>query len=238
MRKLFFVVVMVFMALWMTVLTGCNSCIDGTGHVVNQTRNMPAFTEIVVNINADVVVDVASKTTMQLHAQQNVLDAITTRVKGKKLIIDASPCLGQTDPVLIKVFTPDIQRLTLNGSGMIKTANPLTLGEMRLKLSGSGKIFADVHVNVVKSQLDGSGDIIVNGSANKQEVAVNGSGNFKGLGIRSNSAKVKLSGSGKVEVSAINKLVVALTGSGEVVYSGNPKVKTEVVGSGKVTKME
>ena len=238
MKKITFPFVIVTALLWVILLTGCNSCIDGTGHVENQTRAVEPFSEIVLNINADVVVDVASKTTMQIHAQQNVLDAITTRVKGKKLIIDASPCLGKTDPILIKVFSPDIYKLTVNGAGMIKTANPITLGEMTLNLSGSGKIFADVHANIVNTNLSGSGDIIVNGSANKQNIDLKGSGNFKGLGMRTNSIEVELSGSGKASVSATNKLVVEITGSGEVVYAGDPKVKTEVVGSGKVTKMD
>lgn len=238
MRKVFVSSVVLSALFWMTLLTGCNNCIDGTGHVENQTRDIPLFSEIVVNIDADVIVDVASKTTMQIHAQRNVLNAITTRVKGKKLIIDASPCLGKTDPVLIKVFTPGINMLTMNGSGMIKTANPVTLGEMTLRLNGSGKIFADVHVNIVDTEINGSGDIIVNGSSNKQKVKVIGSGSYKGLGLRSNNAMVDLSGSGDVAVSAVNKLVIELKGSGQVKYAGNPKVKTEVVGSGKVTKME
>ena len=238
MKKIFISVLMLVTVAGIALLTGCNSCIDGTGHVENQTRVVAQFSEIVLNINADVVVEVASKTTMQIHAQRNVLDAITTRVKGKKLIIDASPCLGNTDPILIKVFSPDIYKLTVNGSGMIKTANPITLGEMTLNLSGSGKIFADVHANIVNTNLSGSGEIIVNGSANKQEIDVKGSGNFKGLGMRTNSAEVDLSGSGTVEVSAINKLVIELSGSGEVVYAGNPRVKTEIIGSGKVTKMD
>jgi len=238
MKKILFPFIMVTALWWITLLTGCNSCVDGTGHVENQTRTVAPFSEIVLNINADVVVEVVAKTTMQIHAQRNILDLITTRVKGKKLIIDASQCLGNTDPILIKVFTPNLYKLTVNGSGMIKTANPVTLGEMSLSMSGSGKIYADIHANIVNTKLSGSGDIIVNGSANKQNIDLKGSGNFKGLGMRTNSVEVDLSGSGKVAVSATNKLVVKLSGSGEVVYAGDPKGKTEVIGSGKVTKMD
>ncbi len=238
MKKIVIYATMLFTALGITLLTSCNSCIDGAGHVENQTRNMAPFTEIVLNINADVIVDLASKTTMQIHAQQNVLEAITTRVKRGKLIIDASPCLGKTDPILIKVFTPNIKKLTLNGSGMIKTANPMTLGKMQIDVSGSGKIFADIHANVVKTDISGSGEVIVNGSANEQEIEVMGSGSFMGLGMRTNKAVVELSGSGKVEVSAANRLTVEVAGSGEVVYAGNPKVKTEITGSGTVMKMK
>ncbi len=219
-------------------LSGCQNCIDGQGKIVNVTRETESFSEIVININADVEIGVTSKNTMQIHAQQNVIDAITTKVKGDKLIIDATPCLGNTEPILIKVFTTKLTKIKLNGSGMVKTMHPITVGNIELKLSGSGKLFADVYANHVEAELEGSGEVIVNGTTNTQEVEVEGSGNYRALGLRAFETEVKIEGSGKASISSLNSLNIKIEGSGEVTYSGNPELKTKITGSGRVTKMD
>ena len=219
-------------------LSGCHQCIDGSGSIEVQSRKIEPFSEIVLNINADVEIGISSKTVMQIHAQRNVTGAITTRVKGDKLIIDAAPCLGNVEPVQIKVFTTELSGITVNGSGMVKTMNPVVVGDFELELNGSGQIFADIYANKMKANLDGSGEIIVNGTTNKQKVESSGSGSYKGLGLKANESRVTLSGSGTAEVSSLNSLVVDVEGSGEVIYAGNPRLKTEVTGSGKVTKMD
>lgn len=238
MKKLSIVAGSLLIFLLIMSLSGCQQCVDGRGSIEVQSRKIEPFSEIVLNINADVEIGVSSKTVIQIHAQRNVADAITTRVKGDKLIIDAAPCLGKIEPVQIKVFTTELSGITVNGSGMVKTRNPVVVGDIELELNGSGQIFADIYTNKLKVDLDGSGEIIVNGTTNKQRVDNTGSGSYKGLGLRANESRVTLSGSGSAEVSSLNSLIAKVSGSGEVIYSGNPRLKTEVTGSGKVTKMD
>jgi len=224
---------------WMILLSGCTAdCIDGQGKIVSYTRHPDSFTEIELNIEADVEIGIASKTVMQIHAQPNVMKAITTEVRGGKLIIDASSCLGNTEPIQIKVFTNELTEIEVNGSGMVKTMNPVYVGDIEIEVSGSGKIFADVHANETNVDIGGSGEVIINGSTNKQNIEISGSGVYLGLGLRCNETKIEMSGSGKAEVSTLNKLKVDISGSGEVIYAGNPKIKSEISGSGKLTKMD
>ena len=219
-------------------LSGCQDCIEGQGKIVNVTRETEPFSEIVVNINADVEIGVTSKNTMQIHAQQNIIDAITTKIKGDKLIIGASPCLGKTEPILIKVFTTKLTSIELNSAGMVKTMHPVTVGNIELKLKGSGKLFTDVYANSVEAELEGSGEMIVNGTTNKQDVEIEGSGNYRALGLRAFETRVEVEGSGKAHISSLNTLNIKIEGSGEVIYSGNPELKTKITGSGRVTKMD
>ncbi len=224
---------------WMVLLSGCSlDCVDGQGKIVSYTRHPDSFTEIELNINADVEIGIALKTVMQIHAQPNVMKAITTKVSGGKLIIDASPCLGNTEPIQIKIFTPELTKIAVNGSGMVKTMNPVYVGDIDLEVSGSGKLFADVHSNETNVDISGSGEVIINGSSNSQNIKISGSGNYMGLGLRTNESSIEITGSGKAEVSTLNMLKVDISGSGEVVYAGTPKIKSEISGSGKLTKMD
>ena len=216
----------------------CQNCIEGKGGIVRQKRDLKAFSKIEVNIPADVVIGEATKPVMQIHAQPNVLKAITTEVNGDELIIDASPCLKNIEPVSIRIMTPALTGITFNGSGSLKTDDIFTCDRMEIEMNGSGRIYADVFTNKVDVIIKGSGMVAINGTTNDQSVEIMGSGIYKGFGLKSYRTEVDLKGSGTAEVIALNKLNVNITGSGEVVYSGNPDLKTKIKGSGKVSKME
>lgn len=239
MKKIIFPFITLLTFMGMISLSGCNeACIDGQGQITSVNRTIDSFTELELNIEADVEIGIASKPAMQIHAQPNVIKAIKTKVRDGKLIIEASPCLNQVEPVQIKIFTSNLEEIEVNGSGMVKTTGPVTVGDIEFEVNGNGKIFADVHANKVEVEVKGSGEIVVNGSANKQEVEIKGSGKFLGFGLGTYDAKVEISGSGRSEVSSRNNLNAKVNGSGEVVYAGNPKLKVKVNGSGTVTKME
>ena len=219
-------------------ITGCFNCIDGTGHIGTENREIKKFTKLELDIPADVEIGISSKTVLRIHAQQNVSGAITTEVKGDKLVISSSRCLGDIEPVRINIFTEDIEEIEINSSGTVKTKHPITLDKIKLEVEGSGEIFADVYANVVTTEIEGSGNIVVNGTTSSQKIKIEGSGSYKAFGLRSYDAKVKIEGSGDAEISVSNFLNAIIEGSGSVIYSGTPKVTSKVSGSGSVTKMQ
>ncbi len=239
MKRIYFLSLVLLSICGVISLSGCNeACIDGQGQIVSVNRTVEKFSELELNIEADVEIGIASKTVMQIHAQPNVVKAITTKIKDGKLIIDASPCLNSVEPIRIKIFTSSLEEIEVNGSGMVKTTGPVTVGDIEFEVKGSGKIFADVYANKVEVEVKGSGEVVVNGTANKQDVEIKGSGNYRGFGLGTNDTKVEIDGSGKAEISAHNNLDAKINGSGGVVYAGSPKLKVKVNGTGKVTKME
>ena len=57
--------------------------------------------------------------------------------------------------------------------------------------------------------------------------------------FRAKNADINLSGAGKVEVYASDKLKLSLSGVGKIVYFGNPKIiEPEISGLGKISNGE
>jgi hypothetical protein len=86
-------------------------------------------------------------------------------------------------------------------------------------------------------EIDGSGKFDTGGSFPKQgslKIEINGSGNVDLMGLPADSVDAAIHGSGKIRVTAIEKLEVEIAGSGSVVYAGNPHIGQTIMGSGEV----
>ena len=84
--------------------------------------------------------------------------------------------------------------------------------------------------------LSGSGNIAVDGVADRVTISLPGSGNIECKGLKAKSAKVTLMGSGTVTVYASETLDASVAGSGAIRYDGSPaQVTKSITGSGTIT---
>jgi len=87
-------------------------------------------------------------------------------------------------------------------------------------------------------KMAGTGKINASGSSDNTSISISGSGTLRGADFATNICKVKIAGSGDVEISVKDELETAISGSGSVSYRGDPeKLNTHSSGSGKVRKM-
>ncbi len=157
------------------------------------------------------------------------------------------------------IFTGDVTttdfRIDLLGSGDISTGK-LDAASLDIKLSGSGNISLDsllvnnvtttiagsgnirmdtLGADTISSSIVGSGKITVSGMVTEQHIEILGSGDYYGSGLQSESASVRVVGSGDSYLSVSQGLNVTILGSGDVSYSGRPRMNITNSGSGNVT---
>ena len=83
--------------------------------------------------------------------------------------------------------------------------------------------------------LDGTGAFSATGQAESLDVRLSGTGAAELGGLSSAAARVLLSGTGDVHVTATRSLDARVSGTGNVLYSGNPAtVRQSVVGTGSI----
>lgn len=232
-----FLFLFLFVLLISFVGYGCIHCMDGKGHIISESRSVKPFKNLKLNIAADVEVGIASRPAMQIHAQKNIGAMITTKVNGDWLVIDAKDCIGQAEPVMIKVYTSALEKIEINGSGSVQTKQPVVVNKIKFEVNGSGNIYGDVYANEVDVLIRGSGGVVINGTASRQHIKIEGSGICQSIGLKVDDTEVNINGSGKAEVSSLNTLKVRVKGSGDVIYSGNPDINYDVSGSGSVSRM-
>jgi hypothetical protein len=226
---------------FLSLLLVFNSCnkVKGKGDVVSETRNITGYTAISLSMEGDVYFTPDSVNSIEIQAQQNILDVIESQVEGGILVlkIQDHTVLGKHDPIRIYIHAPSINGLDVSGSGNIMVGSLMDQPGLHYNISGSGNITID---ELKSKQLDGriSGSGNITGSAGTSDIeylTISGSGNLNFLNVMADSVYVTISGSGDVSAYAVKYLDVTISGSGNVRYNGNPVINQHISGSGNVT---
>lgn len=210
------------------------------GPAVEESRTVGDFTRIEAAFSGNVeFVQHASKS-VTVKAADNLQSYIITEVKGNTLVLKTKPNVDiRGGRVTIYVSNPAITGATISGSGNISFNTDLNTTSLDLRVSSSGNIYAPkLTATNLEAEITGSGDITIEGGAiATQDIRITGNGDYHTQQMRSEQAKVKVSGSGEAKLWADNKLDVQISGSGDVWYSGTPSINTSISGSGKVRKL-
>ena len=207
----------------------------------SQKREVPAFTEISLRIGANVHLKQGEPQSVEVKCSATTMAKLITEVSDRKLVIkyptDAWFSKWNPGPVDIYVTMPQIDALSISGSGSIFSEGKIESRILDATISGSGDIkLVDLKAEKVSASLSGSGNIHLFGKQNASELkaAISGSGNIKAIEFPADNVDVKISGSGNCWVNCTKKLNIKLAGSGNVTYRGNPSVDSSIAGSGKV----
>ena len=240
------------------LFTGCEAplpfpCEAGEGNRVTEARSPRAFTKIILDLPGDVYVHKDTGFFLNITAQQNIIDQITTDVNGNVLEISSDNCFRSHKTIEIEVGLPDLAMLEVMGSGDFYGVDNFNSQTLELSVRGSGSIeleadaieafldiqgSGDIHlitqVQDIETHVLGSGDVYLTGSANFHNVDLEASGNLNAFDFNTHQTDVRIAGSGNGEVSADSLLNVKIRGSGNVLYKGTPALNVDITGTGEV----
>lgn len=215
--------------------------IKGDGPTIIEHRSVSNFRTIRSAMSGDVYIRQDSFFKVEVRGQQNILEVLNTSVSGDELKIDFdyNKRIGNYDKLEVYITCPNIEGISLSGSGNIKTLNTLLSPDLDLTISGSGNIsILEINSNTVFAKISGSGDIdVLKGWASTTSSTISGSGSINTAGVESDYANVKISGSGNSRINVKEQLDVTISGSGDVYYWGNPRINQNISGSGKLNQL-
>lgn len=145
---------------------------------------------------------------------------------------------GSGDVLARGAFTINKADVSMAGSGNIKLMKQLIAEDVKLSLAGSGNLLASgITAETLHCSLSSSGEIKVDGTAKELSCSIAGSGKIKAYGCKANDVKSSITGSGAIELYAIDQLSANVMGSGEISYKGNPSLQSNKKGSGKIRQV-
>ncbi len=221
-------------------LTGCyyfGPCIDGAGAVMTEVRDVLEFSEVTNTGSFDVYVHPSEDFHLEVKAQGNLFPIIETYVSGSTLIIKTKDgsCFRSSYPVEVDVWMPEIDGLTLSGSGKI-IAESARSAIFECFNSGSGHLVIDtIEAHDLTAGNSGSGVVRI-GEATATDIGLyqSGSGTLDGGTIYGSvEMKVRHSSSGRVRAELIDGTSVdaVLSGSGKVELSGEATITSYTLNS-------
>jgi hypothetical protein len=219
--------------------------ISNTAFAEREEREVPSFSEISLRISGTVHLEQGDRQSVRVEAKPSTLEEIITEVKGRTLVIrfkSTNIFWRSFNPGRVDIYitVPEINALSVSGSGDVVADSNIKSRILDLAVSGSGDIsLNNLDAERVKASISGSGDILIGkgGLADELAVAISGSGNVKAEDFEAKNVEAKIAGSGSCMVRAADHLKARVSGSGNILYKGNPQIDTSVVGSGKVKKL-
>jgi hypothetical protein len=199
-------------------VNGDGPTINGSGTLKTEVRPVDKFTTIRLSgVGGNLVIERTGAESLTVTADDNLVDLFTSEVRDGTLYLSVAKgkSLSGKQPIY-KISVGDLRELDVRGSGTVDAT----------KLEG----------DTLSIAISGSGTANVAGRTDDLTVAISGSGSFNGAELKAKRAKVVVSGSGELTVSASDELDAKVSGSGSIRYIGSPKLTSNVSGSGSIRK--
>ncbi len=213
---------------------GAGRCVRGTGDIVSQTLDLDAFSEISLDISADVYLTQGDEQEVVVEGRQNIIDELNLDVFSGEWRIESDRCLKHAGNMKIFITIPEITALSIQGSGDIHSENTIVSDRLDLSVSGSGDFDLAVDSESIDCKVSGSGDIYMEGVAADFDYRLSGSGNLNAFDLETQTMNIKISGSGDADVWVLEYLKIRVAGSGDIHYKGHPELDINISGSGQV----
>lgn len=180
-----------------------NRGVAGSGIAQTEKRNVADFKAIEVGGVFEVEITAQKDFSVEVEADDNLLQFIRTEVNGETLEIKADKRFSTKNPIRVKISAPDIENLQISGASRISLAN-LKNDSLHVDSSGASKI-----------KIDGETQNLV--------VDMSGASRLDAENLKSENATIDASGASQINVFVSNDLKADLSGASKVNYSGNPK---------------
>lgn len=210
--------------------------VEGSGNVVEETREVGAFSQIRLEGTGNLVVEQGESTSLRIEAEDNFMEYIDSEVENDTLVIgwEEGTIPITSERIFYYVTVEDLEALTLSGAGNVEVA-ALETGALRINLNGTGDLdFDDLTAETLDVELSGAGSLSISGSVDEQEIDLNAAGDYDARALESRIAAVTINGVGSATVWVTEELIASINGAGSIRYLGDPDVEPNINGVGNI----
>jgi phage shock protein PspC (stress-responsive transcriptional regulator) len=172
-----------------------------------------------------------------ISGDENLLDFVECDAEGR--FSGGHLRLKATDELKIRIVTPGIRRIRVEGAGKVSIPGRFTAEALRLDMNGMGVIVADsLAVNKIRVCSDGAGAISLQGKAVNVSYELQGLGSITADGLVADSVTAHLEGVGKISCNPVDYLNAEIGGIGSIRYPKEPRSSKKIQhGIGTIRKI-
>ena len=220
-------------------INSCNKrdCNYSNGNSERQVVSVPAFTAVHVYGNGNVYLSHGPDLLVEVYGNEHAPGYFDLDVSDGTLNIrnSDSKCYDDDNTIPnIYITLPSVSKLSMSGSGIVRSENTLIADVLDIDINGSGEMQLSVFANRINSDLSGSCKLTLSGSSSVAKHSISGSPDLHAFGLQTHETEIDMNGSGLAEVWVLDNLTIDINGSCEVWYKGNPVVVSDQTGSGSI----
>jgi len=195
---------------------GMRAEVRGSGKRVVQKRQISSFTSISTEGAFEIEVTCQKDPSLEVEGDDNLLEFVTSEVRGNQLRLSSSKSFSTSEPLRIKITVPNLEDLSVSGAGRID--------------------IKDMKNQKFEIDSQGAPNIIVSGTTNTIDINSSGAGKIDTQKLHASRAVVDSKGVSRIDLDVKDQLDVTVSGPSSVTYRGDPVVNKTVNGPGKVEK--
>jgi hypothetical protein len=176
--------------------------VKGSGNVVTEDRNVTGFKSVEVGGIFHVEITARKDFSVQVEADDNLLQYIKTEVNNGVLEIRNQKKINTRGRIMVRITAPDIERVDAFGVAKVSISD-LKNSSLTLDTSGASKI-------------------TVAGETRDLAVDVSGASKIDGGSLAAVNAVIGASGASNVSVNLSGELQADASGASKIYYSGTP----------------
>ena len=231
----------IFIILIICAIIAVSGCIgtqaSGSGNVVNTTKNVSGFNQVVLNGTGNLIITQGNTESLVIEAEDNIGPKITAEVSNNQLILNQNGTPIPTKPVKYHLTVKDLNSIKIDGSGQIQS-DTLNTNNLTIDINGAGQSsMNNLNVVLLTITINGAGKLNMGGTASNQTVNIKGAGSYNASNLSSKNTSINIDGGGKVVVRVSDILNVLINGAGDISYIGNPQIKKQINGGGNVKQI-
>ncbi|KAF0109076.1 MAG: hypothetical protein FD146_120 [Anaerolineaceae bacterium] len=229
------------MTVLMLLVSACGVApVFGSGKVVTETRDVSGFDKVSVSGGGELVIIQDGTESVTVETDDNLMQYVVAEVRGGtlNLYLD-NDGMSNFQPTRL-VFTVHVKNLTgVTTSGAWDfTAAEIETDNLDISVSGTGSVdIGMLTANNLTVTFGGAGEMDAAGQVTSQSVTIGGTGEYRAADLKSETAEVKISGTGEATLWVTDSLTVDISGAGSVQYYGSPQTNINTSGAGDVQRL-
>lgn len=204
--------------------------IKGTGTVTEKTVDIPEFSKIIVNGKYVVSYTSQNERKVQVIADENLHEHITTEVRNNALVIESKDYIHSRNELKVNISNPILDEVMLNGAAQFSATNELTADRFTLTANAASNAELRGTFDQLVANQNAASSITLKGTANMLTIESNAAGSVDASQLKAKNADVEANAAAEAKVNA-DTLSAKATSAGKIRYLGNPVISTMDVSS-------
>jgi hypothetical protein len=192
---------------------------------IKKVRTVLYFNVVKVKAGMNVYLIQGETPKVEIEADENVIDLITTEVKDSILTIFPNKTTNSLKSIKIFVTFKDLKSISASSGSSVQFETKFNAPDLILNISNGSSFKGLFSVKKLICTLNSGSEIKITGEADYSDIRVSSGSNFKGGGLIIKNCKIVVSSGSNVHVNVIDDFTANVTSGSRVSCTGNPKKK-------------
>jgi len=219
------------LALATIILFAISSCIfmgpsiKGNGNVVDDVRKTKDFNKIEVSRGMNVYITQGETYKIVVKADENLLDAIETKIDGDVLIIRATENIRNATSKKVFVTVPNLEEIEASSGSNVYSETKLVFKDLKISGSSGSNVTLEINSETAESSASSGSNIKLKGNTKSFQGKASSGSNIKAEDLTSETCDTKASSGANIWITAKNSFSGDVSSGANIFLYGNPENK-------------